>query len=64
MVSQAGPRVARANSCKGPAYPGKGPKKSQKGQTKILGSASVIWDKFLKFVPKRANLSALARGMI
>jgi len=39
-------------------------KKEPKGQTKILGSASVIWDKFLKFVPKRANLSTLARGMI
>jgi len=29
MVSQTGPRVVRSNSCKGPVYPRKGPKKSQ-----------------------------------
>jgi len=30
MVSQTWLRVVRFNSCKGPVYPGKGPKKSQR----------------------------------
>jgi len=34
MVSKTGPRVARSNSCMGPAYPGKKPK----GQTKNFGA--------------------------
>ena len=34
----------------------------EKGQTKTLGPASVIWDKFLKFGPKRANLAPLLRS--
>jgi len=40
MVSQRGTRVFRPNSCKGQIYLEKEPK----GQTKILGPGSVIWD--------------------
>jgi len=43
-LSQTGIRVDRSNSCKGPAYPVKGPKNKPKSQTKIFGPASVIWD--------------------
>jgi len=46
MVSHAGLRVVRSNSCKGPVYPGEGPKKSQKAK-QIFGPAN-----FLKFGPK------------
>jgi len=44
MVNQTGPRVARPNSSKGSVYPGKEPK----GQTKVLGPASVIWDQIFE----------------
>jgi len=37
MVSQAGAKVVRSNSCKGPVYPGKGPKKSQRAKWKFWG---------------------------
>jgi len=48
--------VVGLNSCKGQIYAGKKPK----GQTKILGPASVI--KFLKFCPQTANLATLAKS--
>jgi len=32
--SQTGSRVVISNSCKGPVYPGKGPKKSQRQRAK------------------------------
>jgi len=52
MVSQTGPRVVRSNSCKGPVYPGKGPKK---GQTKILGPTSVIWGQRSEIWPQKGQ---------
>jgi len=42
MVSQTGPRVVRSNFCKGPNLSWKRAKKEPKGQTCILGPASVI----------------------
>jgi len=42
MVSQTGPRVVRSNFCKGPNLSWKRVKKEPKGQTCILGPASVI----------------------
>jgi len=59
MVSQTGPRVDRSNSSKGPAYPGKGPKKSQRAKRKFWGHRLLFGTKFLKFGPKRANLETL-----
>ena len=53
MVSQTGPRVVRSNTCKGPNLTWKRAKKEPKGQTKILGPASVV-------CPKRTNLVTLA----
>jgi len=57
MVSQTGPRVVRSNSCKGPDYPGKGPKKSQRVKRKFWGQQVLFGTKFLKFGLKRANLA-------
>jgi len=54
MVFQTGPRVVRSNSCKGPVYPGKGQKKP-KGQTKILGPASFVWDQISEFWPQKGQ---------
>ena len=48
--------MVRLNSCKGPNLRWKEPK----GQTKILGPASVI--KFLKVGPKKANLATLVKS--
>jgi len=65
MVSQTGPRVVRSNSCKGPVYPGKGPKKNQrakkepKGQTKFWGQQVLFGTIFLKLGSRRANLATL-----
>jgi len=58
-VFQTGPRVVRSNFCKGPVYPGKGPKKSQKAKRKFWGQQVVFGAKYLKFGPKRANLATL-----
>jgi len=44
VVSQTGLRVVRSNSCKGPSVSWKRAKQQPKGQTKILGPASIIWD--------------------
>ena len=49
MVSQTGPRVVRFNSCKGSAYPGKRPKKSQRAKQKFLGQQVLFGTNFLKF---------------
>jgi len=59
MVSQTGPRVVRSNSCKGPVYPGKGPKKSHRAKRKFWGQQVLFGAKYLKFGPKRANLAIL-----
>ena len=59
MVSQIGPRVVRSYSCKGPAHPGKGPKKSQMAKRKFWGQQVLFGAKFWKFGPKRANLATL-----
>jgi len=53
MVSQTGPKVVRSNSCKGPGYHRKGPKKSQ---TKILEPPSVIWDRNSEIWPEKGQL--------
>jgi len=37
MVNHTGPRAVRPNSSKGPVYPGKGPKKSQRAKQKFWG---------------------------
>jgi len=37
MASQTGPRMVRSNSCMGPVYPGKWPKKSQRFKRKFWG---------------------------
>jgi len=54
--------VVRSNSCKGPVYPGKGPKKSQKAKRKFWGQQVLFSTKFLKFGPERANLAILIAG--
>jgi len=59
MVSQTGPRVVRSNSCKGPVYPGKGPKKSQRDKQKFWGQQVLFGANYLKFGPRRANLATL-----
>jgi len=59
MVSQAGLRVVRSNSCKGPVCPGKGPKKNQRAEGKFWGQHVLLGAKYLKFGPKRANLATL-----
>jgi len=64
MVSHTGPRVVRCNSCKGPAYPGKGPKKSQRAKRKFWGQQVLFGTKFLKFGLKRANLATLRATLI
>jgi len=51
MVSQIGPRVVRSNSCKGPAYPGKWSKKSQRVKRKFWGQQVLFGTKFLEFGP-------------
>jgi len=51
--------VVRANFCKGPAYPGKGPKKSQRAKRKFWSQQVLFGTKFLNFGPKRANLATL-----
>jgi len=63
MISQTGPRVVRSNSCKGPAYSGKGLKKSQRGKRKFWGQKVLFGTKFLKFGPKRANLATLNKNV-
>jgi len=60
MVSQTGPSVVRSNSCKGPVYPGKGPKKSQRAKQKFWGQQVLFGTKVVKFGPKRAKLATLA----
>jgi len=57
MVYQTGTRVVRSNSCKGPAYPGKGPKKCQSAKRKFCGQQVLYGTKFLKFGPKGATLA-------
>jgi len=52
-------RELRSNSCKGPAYLGKGPKKSQRAKRKFWVQQVLFGTKFLKFDPKRANLATL-----
>jgi len=53
MVSQTGPTVVRpSNSCKGPVYPEKGPKKSQRVKRIFWGQKVLFGTKFLKFDPK------------
>jgi len=60
MVSQTGPMVVRSNSCKGPVYSGKGPKKSQRAKREFWGQQVLFGTKLLKFGLKRANLATLA----
>ena len=59
MVSQTEHRVVKSNSCKGPVYSGKRPKKSQRAKRKFWGQQVLFETKFLKFGPKRANLATL-----
>jgi len=56
MVSQTGPRVVRSNFCKGPNLTWKRAKKEPKGQTKILGPASVVWDQIYDIWPQKDQL--------
>jgi len=62
MVSQTIPSMVRSNSCKGPAYPGKGPKQRQRAKRRFCGEQVLFGTKFLKFGPKRANLATLDWG--
>jgi len=55
MVSHTGPKMVRPNSCKGLNLPWKSPKKEPKGQTKMLGSASVIWDQTSQIWPQKGQ---------
>jgi len=55
MVSQTGPTVVRSNSCKGPSLSWKMAKIEPKGQTKILGPASIIWDQISKSWPQKGQ---------
>jgi len=59
MVSQTGTRVVGSSTCKGPVYPEKWPKKSQRAKRKFLGQQALFGTKFLKFGPKRAILATL-----
>jgi len=62
MVSQKEPRVLRSNSYKGPIYPDlswKRAKKKPKGQTKILGPASVVWHKISEIWPQKGQPGTL-----
>jgi len=52
-------RVVRSNSCKGLAYPGKGPKKNQRAKGKLWDQQVLFGTKFMKFGPTRANLATL-----
>ena len=64
MVSQTGPRVVRSKSCKGPVYPGKGAKKSQRAKRNFWGQKVLFGTKFLKFGPKKAKLETLTDSNI
>jgi len=57
MVSQTGSRVVRSNfcKCKGPNLSWKRAKKEPKGQTKILGPGSVIWDQISEIWPQKGQ---------
>jgi len=44
--------VVRSNPCKGPVYPEKGPKKSQRAKQKFWGQKVLFGTKSLKFGPK------------
>jgi len=48
--------VVRSDFCKGLNLSWKRAKKEPKGETQIVGPASVIWD---QFGPKRGNLATL-----
>jgi len=48
---QTGPSVVRSNFCKGPNLSWK----RAKGQTKILGPASVIWDHISEIWPQKGQ---------
>jgi len=52
MVSQTGPRVVRSNSCKGPVYPGKGPKNSQRAKRNFGASKCCLGPNFWNLAPK------------
>jgi len=56
MVSQAGLRVVRSNSCNGPSVSWERVKKAPKGQTKILGPASVISDQISEIRTQKGQL--------
>jgi len=51
MVSQAGTKVVRPNSCRGPNLSWKKPK----GQTKILGPTNIIWDQIPEIRPQKVQ---------
>jgi len=53
MASQTGLTVARPGSCKEPNLSWKMAKKEPKGQTKILGPASVIWNQNSQIWPQK-----------
>jgi len=55
MVSQTGLRVVRSNSFKGPSVSWKRAKKEPKGQSKILGPASVICDHISEIWPQKGQ---------
>jgi len=52
MVSQTGPRVVRSNPCKGPVYPGKGTKKSQRAKQNFWASKCYLGPNFWNLAPK------------
>jgi len=56
MASQTGPRVVTSNSCKGPVYPGKWPKKAKGSNENFGASKCYLEPNFSNLSPKEAAL--------